>query len=186
MKKTLALAAVAAFGLTGAASADLTFDLGTFSLTGSLAGPTNDYTFSWTGYLEGFSFSGDYSEDPVNATYASDTRLRVYLDGVEVYHIGGFTDPGADWDFQGVQSNAPGFYAHGLGGAPWGGDGNHDGSISGSGDWEFVFTNGWHSDATTTQTWSNASLVLANAIPAPGALALLGLAGLVGARRRRA
>lgn len=198
MRKATALAATAAFGISATAVAsdtydpdlDLVFDLPEFTLSGGADGPTNEFEFvintTGTGIV-GFSFSGDYSE-VVDGSWASDTRLRIYLNDTEVAHIGGFTDAGADWDFQGSTSNPPGFYAHGVNGSPPNGDGMPDFSIkdlaTGDDEWRFVFTNGYHSSFTGDLTWTNGEIVL-HQIPAPGALALLGVAGLVSRRRRR-
>lgn len=173
MKTKVALAAVATFGLAGTAMADIDLNLPDFSLTSDSNGPLDDFTVSWSGYLEGFAFAGNF-DDPDGGMWASDTRLQVYLDGSEVYNIGGFSGVQNPWDFQGSGSSNPGFYSHGP-----------DGAISGSGDWDFVFTNGWFSDSSNPIVWNGAVLTLINAVPAPGALALLGLAGLAGASRRR-
>jgi MYXO-CTERM domain-containing protein len=98
---------------------------------------------------------------------------------------GGFPAPGGynDWDFQGGDSEPDGLYVHGLG-SPHG-DGNPDfafDKIAKGGVWTFEFEQTWG-----TADWKGVSIALhkQSAIPAPGALALLGLAGLVGARRRR-
>lgn len=198
MRKILTLAAVAAMGLSASALAandwdpelDKAFDLGTFDLEGSADGPVTEFVFDYTvqGGEVGFSFSGNYDETGAGS-WASDTRLEVLLNGQVVYNLGGFSGIENDWDFQGSQSTAPGFYAHGVGGEAWDGDGQPDFALKGlanPGDvWSFRFTNGWNSDSAGTLTWSDAQLVI-HKIPAPGALALLGVAGIIGSRRRRA
>ncbi len=182
MKKTIAFTAVAALGISSAALADsnwdtdIAIDMGSFTLSGSAGGPVNDATATYSGLLVGFSFEGDYSDPNDAGMWASDTRLNVYLDGVQVYSVGGFTAPANPWDFQGGGSAPDGFYSHGP---------DTNAAIKGlSGDWEFVFTNGWDSDLTDDIQWDNAILTI-HTIPAPGALALLGLAGLAGTSRRR-
>ncbi len=197
--KIFAFAACAACAIASAATADMIWDpdadqvynLGMFTLSGGAGGPTNEfeYVINTTGTsIVGFSFLGVYSE-AIAGSWASDTRLRIYLNGDEIAHIGGFTGAGSPWDFQGSLSNAPGAYAHGINGSSPNGDGNPDWSLkalaTGDDEWRFVFTNGYHSSFTGDLTWSDAQIIIHH-VPAPGALALLGLAGLAGVRRRRA
>jgi hypothetical protein len=198
-KEVIVLTAAAGFGLASAASADQLWDptldkpldLGSFSLTSDGTGPLDDFVFSYTmqGNEAGFSFQGNF-EDPGGNMWASDTRVRVLLNGNEIYNLGGFTGIENPWDFQGAFSDPPGFYAHGFLGIGPNADGLPDWAIKGVGDagdtLSFEFTNGWHSDFSNAIVWNDALLTIHKfAIPAPGALALLGVAGLVGVRRRR-
>ena len=58
------------------------------------------------------------------------------------------------------------------------------GSVAMSGSGAFYLANGWSSSGGTTSSFT-VTLHGINAVPAPGALALLGLAGIAGTRRRR-
>jgi hypothetical protein len=133
----------------------------------------------------GFSFAGNFTDLGDSGTWASDTRLDIVAPDGSSYSIGGF-GAGAgdnDWDFQGAGSSDNGSYFHGIGGELNGGDGKPDfglGSIPRSGEWTFTLTQTFGS-----ATWKGVAITL-HKVPAPGALALLGLAGLAGARRRRA
>ncbi|MBX3373598.1 MAG: PEP-CTERM sorting domain-containing protein [Phycisphaeraceae bacterium] len=198
MVKTLMVSAAAVTCLGAAALAanewnpalDKPFQLGTFQLTGGTAGPANFFSFFYTaqGNEVGFSFSGIYSESSAGS-WASDTRLEIFRNGNLHHMIGGFSNPGAPWDFQGGGSDLPGAYAHGVGGSAPNGNNQPDWSLKGAGTtgdvWEFRFSNGWNSASAGTLTWTEAMLTI-HKVPAPGALALIGLAGLAGGRRRRA
>ncbi len=132
----------------------------------------------------GFTFAGVFV-DETGGTWASDTRLDVVAPDGQTYSIGGFGTDSADndWDFQGGQSSDDGAYFHGIGGDGWDGDGNFDTVFSPpvtmAGEWSFTLTQQFGA-----ATWKGVNITL-HAIPAPGALALLGLAGLAGAGRRR-
>ena len=186
MRKT-AFATVAAAAFTGAVVAgtfdpafDKAIDLGSFTLASDASGPLDEFTYSYTvqGGEVAFSFSGDFFDVQDGGMWASDTRLQIFRNGMEVYNVGGFSGVVNDWDFQGGGSAPDGFYSHGP-----------DFAVNGlavAGDvWDFRFTNGWNSGLSTPIEWSNATLTL-HKIPAPAALAVLGLAGLAGGRRRRA
>ena len=187
--RTPVLAAAAAAALAGVVVAgtfdpafDKAIDLGTFTLASDASGPLDEFIYSYTvqGGEVAFSFSGDFFDvaGPTGGMWASDTRLQIFRNGMEVYNVGGFSGVVNPWDFQGGGSAPDGFYSHGP-----------DFAVNGlavAGDvWDFRFTNGWNSSASTPIEWSNATLTL-HKIPAPAALAVLGLAGLAGGRRRRA
>lgn len=134
----------------------------------------------------GFSFAGVVQGIEGTATWASDTRLDIIAPDGTSHSIGGFgQDDTEDWDFQGSQSTDDGLYTHGLGSEF--GDGEPDfvfDKIAKGGTWSFTFTQTFGTDVT----WKGVSINLHKqaALPAPGAIALLGLAGLAGTRRRRA
>jgi MYXO-CTERM domain-containing protein len=56
---------------------------------------------------------------------------------------------------------------------------------SGSGDYDMAFSAGFQGKNADGVTWSDSADVMITGVPAPGALALLGLAGIAGRRRRR-
>ena len=56
----------------------------------------------------------------------------------------------------------------------------------GDGTIDVMFTAGFQGGDGSGQTWQSQHMIYIDAIPAPGAIALLGLAGLAGRRRRRA
>ena len=132
----------------------------------------------------GFSFAGVW--EGTGGAWASDTILRITAPDGSTISRGGFPAPddaNEHWDFQGGDSAADGQYTHGLGSTF--GDGDPDfafDKVSKGGTWTFEFEQTWG-----TAMWKGVSILLhkQSAVPAPGALALLGLAGLAGARRRR-
>lgn len=126
----------------------------------------------------GFSFSGNASGITDTGSWASDTNLVIDAPDGQSTSIGGFSGtPDFDWDFDGAGSTDDGFYESGphlaFNAAPK------------AGTWTFTFTNDWDSTAASDISWDGVSIIL-HKIPAPGALALLGLAGVAGGRRRRA
>lgn len=180
----LALTAGATFGIASLAVADQhdpsldeVVEIPDFDL-----GPDGS-TFEHTVNLDpdvpvvGFTFVGTWA--PADGSpWASDTRLDIVPPGGEAFAVGGFGTGGADvdWDFDGSGSSSPGTYTSTHFPEEW------DGGISQDGEWSFLFENTFGSE--TGHDWSDVSITL-HKIPAPGALALLGLAGLAGSRRRR-
>ena len=132
----------------------------------------------------GFSFSGDYVIQPPGG-WASDTHMSITGPSGSTVAIGGFGTPNdLQWDFFGA--HRLGFYASGPhfhkdNGLPVF-DSNGDGSTDKPGLWTFTFTEDFGDKPTT---WENVSVTLHKMIPAPGAMALLGVAGLMGGCRRR-
>lgn len=176
MKKALAFVAIA--GLASAASADHIFNVGSISLVGA-GQPSVSFNFNTTyAGATGFTFSGDFLDNPANpttASWASDLQMELTAPSGETYLIGGFTNPSAAlWDFDGSGSNGPGTYAHDGSGA--------FAPANSVGSWTVKLTNDWNS-ASSYQVWDNIVVTL---VPAPGAMALLGMGGLVATRRRRA
>jgi hypothetical protein len=195
MKKALVLATAAACCMASAAVADsgwnpnldeiIVINGGESFFLASGESITFDVEFEANDNpVIGFSFAGVWQGG--GGAWASDTRLDITApDGTSIFR-GGFPAPGGgnDWDFQGGQSAPDGAYSHGQG-SPFG-DGDPDfafDKISKGGVWSFTFLNTWG-----TADWKGVVIVLhkQEAItPAPGALALLGLAGLAGVSRRR-
>jgi len=126
------------------------------------------------GDVVGFSFQGTLFIDPLGFPgQPAQTQLTITAPNASTYTIGGMPPSGASWDFQtSTQSNN---FTHNHG--P---DLNLPDSAS-SGMWTFSFlrVGGFPS----VSQWSNVTITL-HSVPAPGALALLGIAAM-GRRRRR-
>ena len=185
MKKSVVLSAIAGgMAVAGAASADFIYDLGMIGPINSApnGGVTvNVFHIDVPAGLNiiGFAFEGFYDEDPTpSASWASDTLLVIETPGGLTLSVGGITTPSdIDWDFQGGGSTDPGFYDHMTMG--W-----SLGPVNPQGVWTLTFTNDWNSTSASAISWDDAIFTLIE-VPAPGAAALLGLAGLLGVRRRR-
>jgi hypothetical protein len=186
--RCIALSAIAGGLLVaGSATADVSYDLGSIGPLQSVAnGGITSNTFEIevldsAGLMNivGFAFEGNYDEqDPDSFSWASDTLLVITTPGGDTWTVGGLTSPNdEDWDFQGSGSDDPGFYEH-LEGA-WG-----LGEVDPVGTWTLTFTNDWDSTSATGLIWDDPIFTLIE-VPGPGALALLGIAGLAGTRRRR-
>jgi hypothetical protein len=169
-----------------AANADVSYDLGFIGplnseVNGGITSNSFDIVISGDMGLQnivGFAFEGFYDEDPSGASWASDTLLVITTPGGETWTVGGLSAPNdEDWDFQGGGSTDPGFYSHIT--EMWG-----LGEIDPVGTWTLTFTNDWNSSSASAITWDDPIFTLIE-VPAPGALALLGIAGLAGTRRRR-
>ena len=180
MKMAFCAGALAA-AVASVASADTAISLGKNSLFG---GATNTYTFNLSVGVSDFEFSFDYV-DGNSASWSSDVMLTIVDPNGVARHWGGFNvaPPAAGsvfanfWSFDGSASTNSGFYSD-LANTYTGTQ------LSGAGTWTFHITNGWNG-ATAACQYNNVNLLLKGSIvPAPGAVALLGLAGLVGRRRR--
>ena len=188
MKATFIASGAAALGLASAASADITITLNNQTFAGFQFQQILDYTqFEIAGTLTGATINATLNSS-VAFTYADD--LTIYVDIEPLggtggrLQIGGFSSLSANqrysWPTGG--SSAPGTTVTGtvnlttalsftgnkaVDGAIWVGNGY--GASGTSGNWSGTIT-----------------LHGIDAVPAPGALALLGLAGLAGRRRRGA
>lgn len=177
MKIALCAGALVA-AVAASASADTAISLGNNSLAG---GASNSYTFNLSGSLSDFSLAFNYV-DGNSASWASDMIIQIIdPNGVNKYWGGTNVVPAgstfvAFWSFDGSGSTASG---------PYSDTSNLTSGLSGSGTWTFKIWNGW-TGATNPCGYNDVSLNLigVSAVPAPGAVALLGLAGLVGRRRR--
>jgi MYXO-CTERM domain-containing protein len=176
MSKITMCAAGLAAVLSSTAMADQVLNLGNNTLTG---GNFNEYQFNLSGSLTGFSINFDYVTGG-GGSWASDMLLLIidpngagqYWGGFNVSPAG-YTDSGI-WGFDGSASANSGNY----------GDSKSVAGLSGNGTWTFRVYNGW-STAPSNQ-YNNFVLSAKGVVPAPGAIALLGLAGLAGRRRRSA
>lgn len=181
MKKVLLAAAVLA-AAAGAANADVTFNLGNTNLAG---GQFISGTAGLTGTLTGMTISFDFQPDAAAQTagsWASDAILYVEGPDTNSGEWGGFNlsfggfDEGV-FSFDGSISAPPGIYAdtQAVSNAT---------PPSGAGTWFIAFANGWGSSPAVQ--YNNISVTLHGVnVPTPGAMALLGLGGLVATRRRR-
>ncbi len=168
--RNLILATSAALVVAGAASADVVVSLGNNSLEGG-AGVTAG-SGAVTGSLTGVSISFDFVSGGSGA-WASDLALVVngtQFGGYDV--LFGWIFAGS-WGFDGSDSANNGHYADTQ-------------ALAGSAaSYDLVLGNGWA--WAPVSEYNNVVVTLhgVEAVPAPGAIALLGLAGFA-ARRRRA
>lgn len=183
MKKTFALAAVAALGMTGAAIASDTMyiDLTGWETYQGFGGPLNSELIVSLGAgteIKNIEFV-DIQIEVFNGSWASEFVVSVN-DGLTFDNF---------WD-----STIPGAPNSAVGYGPFSGGFNNPG-LFGSGPFTMVNDDLWITvyetfndagDAIDARVLGGGILITYNPIPAPGALALLGLAGLAGVRRRRA
>ena len=149
--------------------------------------PANEI-FSFDVFLEannnpvvGFAIAFDYINQNVDSSWASDLELQITTPSGSVWIVGQSSFNGGDpfgpqddiWDFDGPNSEPDGHYFSDH--FPWKDLPEEKGGI-----WNFMFTETW--DGATSY---NNVVVSLYKIPAPGGLAILGIAGLVGGTRRR-
>lgn len=124
----------------------------------------------------GFDIAFDITGITGNSSWASDIQFIISDANGAVYTIGGFTNGGsadAGWAFDGSASTNDGFYSDSFGVAiP-------------AGDYTLTVVNDWFSTLAGTMAFPNGFSVSFEKIPTPGAIGLVGLAGLAAARRRR-
>ena len=185
--KTVLASTVAAAALVSAASADITVTLTNQTFTGFNFAQFVDYTqYNIVGSLTGASINVTLDAS-VAYTYADD--LCVYVD-IEPLSTAGFLQVGGFSNLSAAQryswpnggSNAPGTTSIGTV--------NFTTALAFSGNKAVdgtVWIGNGYGAAGTSGTWTGTVTlhgVDAVAVPAPGAIALLGLAGLAGRRRR--
>ena len=168
------------------------------AIVGSVATADVTYSFTsqtWTGfnfteaYLAG-SLSGTLTGATVNATLNASTAYT-YADDLTVYvagsplALGGALQCGGFSNLQAAQryswtnggSNTPG--------TPVTGTVNFTTGLNMTGSSNSIWIGNGYGAAGTSGTWTGSITLLGvSAVPAPGAIALVGLAGLVGRRRR--
>jgi hypothetical protein len=180
--KKIALVAGLAAAVAGTASADVTV---TFTNQTGTGFNFSDLTATYGG------FTGTLTGVSVNATLNASTNftdaddLCVYVDVAPLgtgglLQVGGFSNLGASQRL---------FWANGGSDAPGTTviDSKSVNAIvfSGTGADPKIWLGNGYGAAGTSGTWTGSiTLIGVNAIPAPGALALLGVAGLAGRRRR--
>lgn len=166
----------ASVALASMAAADVTLDLGSHTLTGNQLANAGSHLL--VGHVTGFTITFDYVSNTAGS-WASDMVLLIAPPGVAGTAWGGFNtqfdapNNGGLWGFDGAGSAASGTYTDTK---TW--------DSTAGGIWEFGIGNGWTTSPAVS--YNNVVLTLHGSIvPAPGAFALLGLAGLAGSRRRR-
>lgn len=171
------LAAVSTFGLASGANADVKILLPNQSLAG---GESASYdTSGLTGTLTGFSIVFDFDDLASGATASWASDMGIVFDGGVQY--GGLsnvfgTSAGPYWSFDGSGSTNPGTYTDTIGGLSTAFTGQTLNILIG---------NTWLTSLTCEYNNVSITLIGVDKVPAPGALALLGVAGLAGRRRRR-
>jgi MYXO-CTERM domain-containing protein len=180
--KTFIASTVAVSAIASAASADVTVSFTNQSWTGFNFSDLTAAYGGFTGTLTGVSVNATLNAS-TNFTYADD--LCVYVDPAPLgtgglLQVGGFSNLGAtqrlSWANGG--SSAPGTTVI---------DSKSVNAIvfSGSAADPKIWLGNGYGAAGTSGTWTGSiTLIGVDAIPAPGALALLGVAGLAGRRRR--
>jgi MYXO-CTERM domain-containing protein len=180
--KTVLASTVAAAALVSAASADVVVSFANQSWTGF---NFSDLTAAYGG------FTGTLTGVSVNATLTASTAFT-YADDICVYvdpaplGTGGLLQVGG---FSNLSATQRLFWANGASSAP--GTTVIDSKsvnpivFSGSAADPKIWLGNGYGAAGTSGTWTGSiTLIGVDAVPAPGAIALLGLAGLAGRRRR--
>jgi MYXO-CTERM domain-containing protein len=182
--KTVLAAGVAAAALVSAASADVTVTFTNQTWTGFNFSDLSAAYGGFSGTLTGVSVNATLNAS-VSFTYADD--LCVYVD-VAPLSTGGFLQVGGFSNLSAAQrytwpngaSSAPGTTVIGTvnltTALAFTGNAAVDGTI-----W---LGNGYGASGTSGTWTGSITLIGVDAVPAPGAIALLGLAGLAGRRRR--
>ena len=168
------------------------------AIVGSVATADVTYSFTnqtWTGfnfteaYVAG-SLSGTLTGLTVNATLNASTNYT-YADDLCVYVAGSPLALGGLMQCGGFSNlNATERYSWGNGGSdapgtPLFGGRNFTTGLNMTGSTNSVWIGNGYVAAGTSGNWTGSITLLGvNAVPAPGAIALVGLAGLVGRRRR--
>jgi len=179
MKTVFAIGALTA-AVASAASADVTYTLTNQTFTG--------FNFneayaagSLTGTLTGASVNATLNAS-TNYTYADD--LCIYVAGSPLalggmLQCGGFSNLNATQRYSWANggSNAPGTPVSGTVNFTTGINMATNPTMS-------VWIGNGYGAAGTSGTWTGTITLIGVSVPAPGAIALLGLAGLVGRRRR--
>ena len=185
--KTFIASGIAAASLVSAASADITVTLTNQTFTGFNFSQFVDYTqFNIVGSLTGAAINVTLDAS-VAYTYADDLCVYVDVEPLSTggrLQIGGFSNLSASqryfWPNGG--SSAPGTTSIGSVSLTTALAFTGDKAVDGT-----VWLGNGYGAAGTSGTWSGTVTLFgvdAVAVPAPGALALLGLAGFAGRRRR--
>jgi hypothetical protein len=158
----------------GVAVADVNFD---FELLNSNGTDMTSYVLNAEGALDSIDFAIDFTNTG-DFTWAGDVLFGFTDPNGNSVEFGGYNysfgypvggDFPEDWD-----SDVSGTYAYSVDLAAFG--------LSGSGDWIIEIANGYTTSVDTS--WVGGLGMNGLAVPTPGVLALLGVAGLAGRRRR--
>ena len=179
--KTLIASSIAAAALVSAASADVTYTLTNQTFTG----------FNFNEAYAAGSLTGTLTGATVNATLTASTNYT-YADDLCIYvapsplalggllQCGGFSNlnAGQRYSWANGGSDAPG--------TPVSGTVNFTTGINmAANPTQSIWIGNGYGAAGTSGTWTGTiTLIGVNAVPAPGAVALLGLAGFCSRRRR--
>lgn len=168
----LSVAGVSAAAIASCAVADIVVNVDSVTLLGGEGVGIGLGEVSGT--LTGISYTYSWSNDTGDSSWSSDMLLGVSASGA-MASVGG--------------------YNLSLGGSSWGGlagsagTGTYSGAASGSmamnGSGALYWYNGWSASAGTTSGGTFTLKGINAVVPAPAAIALLGLAGFAGTRRRR-
>jgi hypothetical protein len=184
--KVSLVGATIATAVAATASADVTYSFTNSTWTGfnftQLFGPTSGGFVS--GSLTGVSINATLTAS-TSFTYANDLTIYVSNEPLAtggLLQVGGFSNLGAaerkSWSNGG--SSAPGTTVIGTVNL------TNPLTFTGTSADAAIWLGNGYGGAGTSGTWTGSiTLIGVNVIPAPGALALLGAAGLVGSRRRR-
>ena len=180
--KKIALVAGLAAAVAGTASADVTVTFTNQTWTGFNFTDLSAAYGGFTGTLTGVSVAATLNAT-TNYTYADD--LTVYVD-VAPLGTGGLLQVGGFSNLSALQRVS---WANGGSSAPGATviDSKSVSAISFSGtsaDATIWLGNGYGASGTSGTWTGSITLIGVNAVPAPGAIALVGLAGLAGRRRR--
>ncbi len=180
--KKIALVAGLAAAVAGTASADVTVTFTNQTWTGFNFTDLSASYGGFTGTLTRVSVNATLNAS-TNYTYADD--LCVYVD-VAPLSLGGLLQVGGFSNLQALQRVS---WANGGSSAPGATviDSKSVNAISFSGtsaDATIWLGNGYGASGTSGTWTGSITLIGVNAVPAPGAIALVGLAGLAGRRRR--
>ncbi len=169
MKKLAVLPLVCGLAVASHASAmDYVFDFGSVLITP--ANPQEQMATLSPGagwQVVGFTFDGYYNY--THSFFATDARLDIFGPGGFHHAVGGYDNySGNPWQFgdgEGQKTHTEAI-----------------GPVNANGDWTVRIVNDWSS--SSGHNWSDLTVTL-HMVPAPGSLALLGLAGAAAIRRRR-
>jgi MYXO-CTERM domain-containing protein len=180
--KTVLASTVAAAALVSAASADVVVSFTNQTWTGFNFSDLTAAYGGFTGTLTGVSVNATLTAS-TNFTYADD--ICVYVDPAPL-GTGGLLQVGG---FSNLSATQRLFWANGASSAP--GTTVIDSKsvnpivFSGSAADPKIYLGNGYGATGTSGTWTGTiTLIGVDAVPAPGAIALLGLAGLAGRRRR--
>ena len=168
------------------------------AIVGSVATANVTYSFTnqtWTGFnfTEAYTaggLSGTLTGATVNATLNASTNYT-YADDLTVYvagsplALGGALQCGGYSNLQAAQRYSWANGGDDAPGTPVTGTVNFTTGLNMTGSSNSIWIGNGYGAAGTSGTWTGSITLLGvSAVPAPGAIALVGLAGLVGRRRR--